>query len=100
MLKFFVVCLYFLFTNILAEEKEESFIGLDKVINNLVNLDNTELVILSDFSQQTQVSNTKLGSTTRCTFSTIFFASEIHQICHWQIKLIFLGKTSTRFELS
>ena len=72
MLKFFVVCLYFLFTNILAEEKEESFIGLDKVINNLVNLDNTELVILSDFSQQTQVSYTKVGSTTRCTFSTNF----------------------------
>ena len=92
MLKFFVVCLYFLFTNILAEEKEESFIGLDKVINNLVNLDNTELVILSDFSQQTQVSNTKLDSTTRYTFSTNFsfiFASEINQICHWQIKLIF-----------
>ena len=85
MLKFFVVCLYFLFTNILAEEKEESFIGLDKVINNLVNLDNTELVILSDFSQQTQVS-TKLGTTTRWTFSTnvsISFA------LHWEIKLIF-----------
>ena len=85
MLKFFAVCLYFLFTNILAEEKEESFIGLDKVINNLVNLDNTELVILSDFSQQTQVSNTKLGigSTTRCIFPPIFhfflLNSEINQ---------------------
>ena len=53
---FFFRALAFLTMDFSITLAENGFIGLEQLITNLVTIDNTELVFISDFSTESQVS--------------------------------------------